>query len=73
MTDAVQIEMIRAIPGTLTAAGVIVVGVLTYRNGRKTDSVHDSLNSRLDEWKSETAAKLLAAYAQGKQDERDAK
>jgi hypothetical protein len=33
--------------------------------------VHLSLNSRLDEWKAETAAKIVAAHAQGRQAERD--
>lgn len=39
----------------------------------KVNEVHLSLNSRLDEWKAETAAKLLAAHALGRQDERDGK
>jgi hypothetical protein len=34
--------------------------------------VHLSLNSRLDEWKAETAAKIVAAHAEGRQAERDA-
>jgi hypothetical protein len=71
MTDAVEIELIKAVPAFITAVGVLISVVLTWRNGKKTDSVHDSLNSRLTEWKNEEATKILAAHAQGRQDERD--
>jgi hypothetical protein len=73
MTDAVEIELIKAVPALVTAVGVLVSVILTWRNGRKTDSVHDSLNSRLTEWKNEEASKILAAHALGRQEERDAK
>jgi hypothetical protein len=72
-SEALQVEIVKAIPGTLTAAGVIVVGILTYRNGRKTDGVHDALNSRLTEWKLQVEKMVLAANAQGRQDERDSR
>ena len=71
MNEAVQIELIKAIPAMLTAVGVLVGVILTYRNGRKTDGVHDSLNSRLTEWQAQVTQMIKSATAQGRQDERD--
>jgi hypothetical protein len=53
--------------------GEIAAVVTALALWRKVHNVHLSLNSRLDEWKAETAAKVLAAHAQGRQDERDSK
>jgi hypothetical protein len=61
MTDAVQIALIAGVPPTILAAAALVASL---RNGSKIQSVHLSLNSRLSEL-------VIAAKAQGRQDERD--
>ena len=62
MTDVVQIALITGLPPTLLAAAALVASL---RNGNKIQDVHLSLNSRLSEL-------VIAAKAQGRQDERDA-
>ena len=62
MTEAIEIALIVAVPPTIIAAGALVA---TIRNGGKIQSVHLSINSRMDQL-------VAASKAQGRQEERDA-
>jgi phage-related minor tail protein len=67
MINLTQVTTLVTALSAILAAVTAVVGVL------KTNAVHLSLNSRLDEWKSETAEKILSSYARGREDERNTK
>lgn len=45
MSDAAQVELMKNFPAILTALGVILVAIFTYRNGRKTDVVEAKLET----------------------------
>jgi|HubBroStandDraft_6_1064221.scaffolds.fasta_scaffold191394_5 hypothetical protein len=62
MTESVTVALIAAGPPTLIATAALIASL---RNGNKIQDVHLSLNSRLSEL-------VVAAKAQGRQDERDA-
>jgi hypothetical protein len=62
MTDAVQVALIAGAAPTILSLAAFVTSL---RNGSKIQDVHLSLNSRLTEL-------VVAAKAQGRQDERDA-
>jgi hypothetical protein len=62
MTETIQVALIAGAAPTLLAAAAFVQSL---RNGNKIQDVHLSLNSRLSEL-------VIAAKAQGRQDERDA-
>jgi hypothetical protein len=61
MTEAVQVALIAAVPPTIVGAAALARSML---NASKINEVHLSLNSRLSEL-------LIAAHAQGRQEERD--
>jgi len=61
MTDIVQVALIAGVAPTILSLAAFVTSL---RNGTKIQDVHLSLNSRLSEL-------VIAAKAQGRQDERD--
>jgi hypothetical protein len=56
---------------TWSDIGILVAVLAGVYNARQIQNVHLSLNSRLDQWKDQTAERIIAAHALGRQDERD--